>query len=1666
MSKSSHRPPPQEDKPARRSWRGAETGSAAKAQASQTGWRQGRAPRNDIARKWIIGVPMIVAVLVLLVGWYVVTFRRPPPTPLVVAYIADYESPLAPQAFAREDVAQLLTLFPPSGSITVRGELDDREWKADDKDRFLARLKEDLLAQAPVRRMGHNKPQLIYLSAQGVLNEAGEPCLVLAAGERTAADAGIRTPRGVLQEAQRLVRIEELLDVVAQVHERSHKLLILDCVREDRNWRLGMAANGFAEQLKAIKLNTPQREKVVILHASSPGEVGLVDLRKGRTLFGQFVARGLAGEADSNDNEQVELQELHRFVQEQLQRAAQRRGRTQTPLLVPDNDKLDFPLATVDAAARANAEAQLAKASFQPDPDWLAQIHAGWNALAQRRREQSPQEAADGSSVLLAEAQRQHWQQQLKYCLAGEAYAKYREDFAAASASSNSLLPPISLPLAFGQVDPPAARQQRGRAALAPPPADQPPPAQPPAPATAADYHELAWVVWNDALQGVAAAPLAREKLELARTQSGSPTPVELQALARLSSQNPHLPKAVQEASDVLRQLLACHGQAERAAFFGGQPRVLAFVRSRFDQAEASRRQSEDSLFVGQTDAQALADLEQEFTALEAYAGEVAGAFAIRDRMWADLPYLLEWAVVAGQPHKDQAATLLQALGALEQALAAPGAPPVDWPKLIGKVESAERELTKAYAAQWRSNVELTPAEGVLSLVPALERLLAAPLENLDQRQQLWDKYWGIVSSPPTDERPANYEEEAARIAQQQPAAIKLLDQWLSVVPMQAAEGTRQPARLRFLGLMETAAAALAPLEPKDIAEAELQSQLAQREPTSRAAASWLTLGVNPALLGRHTVGQRAELATRDYCLWQAQRVLDDFSGNDDRPADEPSAGERDYFARTADALLTHAETKLFPRRKATELRKLLASRERDAGLLKSVVLAWPTEPIPTGQPSATALRLPEALDVQSLPAGGAALRITGDWKSAAVGDGAETLTPVMGNLLRQVTAKNAGWPARFEFSLDAAAADQSGASGEVSYYYRGHAVALPGRIDRLQPRYRVVSVSPGTEAKLAVDSPTVKANIVILLDCSKSMIEPSREPGKTRMEHGREAVQQTIHELLQYPKADQPAAIPAPPLQIKVTLILFGHRRGDFNWPQGGGKANISWKVEDFGADPGTPYEKDFQIEWDQAKGKQALDKLIKKANPTGFTPLYGALEYALKEGFKPAVDPDAADGPQHLVVVSDGEDLVPTLSQFLIQSRLPANQYRPNQFVPQWDQTYSTEESRRSRAKRIRGLLGGINLYFFNVANDNSLEQVRTDLQLDAEQIVQVGEDVELKDELLRRIGVRKYSVLDRERGERKLGSSTRPEVFARTIGRHALLFAPDDSLPAPFRIGGGEALEVTIPAAPDKPAFVFAGHAASRSVGAARGLVTLDPGTIESDFQSSLAAYEVLCRAEREKRGAQDDQRCHFELVLQNKTPGQFTPRPAETWIEITPVDQAGQPLGKFSFCNPFCAKGTRTPVYELDVPQWPPGASRARVGVWLRMRATPAAEVPLVTGLANAQRKVAAPGGQAEVEFKFEAREDKQGAVVKLTEFFASAEAAAEQLHFVRPQSELGLVRVERTFFDNQVEHQFYFAGRTTADVQAATFLAVPQSRWKDSATGLDGGEPLEVTIPAE
>ena len=1675
MSKQSRRPPPKEEKPGRRSWRGdAQNGSAAaRAPAAQTGWRQGRAPRNYLARKWMIGVPMIVVVLGLFAAWAVFTFRLPPPTPLVTAYVADYESPLEPHAFALEDVEQLLQLFRPAGrtgSITVRGSVADREFKATDKDRFLAQLREELLAQKPVRRWGQNKPQLIYLSAQGVVNEAGEPCLVLAAGDRKRGGGMIRTPRQVLGE-DRLVRVEDVVDLVSQVHEHTHKVLLLDCIRSDRNWRLGIAANEFAGKLGSIKLNTPARQRVVLLHACSAGEVGLVDPRKGLTLFGQYVARGLAGEADADRDEQVELRELHAYLKDQLQTAAERRGRTQQPLLHASTDNVDFPLATADAVAKKAAEEQFERALFQPAASWLDEIHAGWAAYAERRA--SSGQSPPAALLLIDEAQRQHWQQQLKYCLAGQAYANFREVFSIKAAGPDLALPGVSLPLALGRTDLTTDEEQRARAELMPPPADQPPPAQAPLPASPEEYYVLAAVVWNEALQGVAPSSFASSKLAEARLQSGAILPVELRTLERFGPQNPHLPKAVRDASDVLRQFLVLRHEAERAAFVQGQPRVLPLVQSRLDQADKLRREREDAAFGGQIDGEKLAQLQQDLAAVQTEAASIAAAFTTRDRMWADLPYLLEWAVVEGQQQQAQAAALLEGLAALEKALEAPAGTAADWTKLAGKVEAAERELRRSYTDQWRANVELTPAEGVLSQVPALERLLAAPVANLDSRRQLWDKYWGIVAGPTSAERPANYSEEAARVAQQKDAAVKLLAQWLGTAPSQAgADERRLPAAAQFVRLMDTAAAAIGRVEAKDLADDPLREQIAQREPLARAAASWLTLGPSSSLRS-HVIGQRAELAAYDYCLWQARRSLEDFLGNADRLADGSSpppstADQRPYFALAAGRLLEQAE-RLFPKRKAAAaVQDLLVSRERDASQLAGVLLAWPREPLPTGQNSVLVDRLPNPLEVQSLPPGQAALRASGEWKQVAMGEASGSLVPLAGDVLLAVQAGDYGWPARFEFTLDASKPDQTSASGDVSYYYRGHAATSRGHIDRLQPRYRVVSVSPGNAGKLVVDSPTVRAKVVILLDCSESMKEQSGLEG-TRLERGKRAVRDAIGQLLAL-NDDRAAG------DVKVALVLFGHRRKLFAWPQAGGRSVIDWN-EKFGPDdPAVSYDRDFAIEWvsskDKAKDRESLDKLLldkDKILPTGFTPLYGAMDFALTNGFTKlgGRDADGSQAPLHLLVVSDGEDDIPAVRQLLVAGNISPTRYSPEQFVPAWDQNYNSEQSRRRRSDRINQALSQkINLYFFDITGRDSLQQVEKDLNLRKDQMVSIGTRTNLSDELLTRIGVRRYEVVDRERGTRMQGSSTRPEVFERALGPHLLLFAPDDSLPRPFRIGGGEALQVTIPPPPDKPAFSFAGLPPAAALGAARASIAVDPATLEADFRETLTAYEILCKGQREKRGERDDEGCRFTLMLQNKSAGQFTPRPVELWAEVVPLDPSGMPLGKYSYANPFPAGGTSAPVYELSVPKWPAGAARAHVSVWVRMRATSASDSPLVTSEGNAQRKPASPGGLAGVDFKFEAREDKQGAVVKITESFAAGDAAADRQHFVRPATELGLTRVERTYYDGQVEHQFFLAGRTVQDALAIRVLAVPQERWKKDASGLDGGTPLDVAITDE
>jgi hypothetical protein len=1713
MSKS-HSRPQEDDKPSRRSWRGgggSGSNGASRGQPANYGWRKGRAPGSYLARKWLLGVPMIAGVVGLLVGYWIYIDFQPKPTPLVCLRVTDYEPPLVPQAFAEEDVELFREVFDPeSGGDSVAVPKRNRATgpsKANDKTAFLDEVRETIGNE----RLGRGQPVLIYISAQGLVDDEGRPCLVLAANPAQP-PAGVATPDQTLPSS-RLVPVADVVDAAADalknVGKQDHAVvLLLDAVRWDRNWRLGIAANDFAAGLENIDLGKPGRERVVIINSTKSdgdysGEIGLVDVRRRLTLFGHYVARGLGGAADTDNSSNITLGEFEKFLTDNLQAAAARRGQSQRPLVLT---RLDGSLVLASASASFEKEVadKIKKRQFSIEGDWLDNIHRGFAALAEQQADRADGKFAPAATLVLEEAQRQYWQHELQKCLAGKAYSKGtakfpspastlrasenddRENadnpelwteaarFVPPAADGRPVPPSYSLPVALGRLSPNEDDQRRGKDALdaAPPPTKPAADGAAPAPAAAQVSPILvAWAAWDQVLREGSLQPHQQKNLEQAWQQAALLQPVELLTWSRFSLRNPFLPAEVKQAKDTLSSNWKLRHAAEQAAFFGGEPRVLPLVRAQFGELDIRRREYEDRQFIADHAKNGTAEeIIGGFERLKSEAEDAALALQVRDQALADLPYLLEWGVVGGEARASQASELLSALARLQDALdnrPADSQAPTPWKELGGAVSQAQDALVGAYADEWKTSVLAAPGEVNLDRFPSLDRLLSIPLGYFADRASLWKVYGDLVESdelaPELEGNAAPVNPQPAAVAQRRErlAAKKLLDQWLSGLPKEGAEAADSGAlvsRAAFAALADRAADDLTPLPIPSLSAPDVRpptpedlARLAKREPLCRAFASWLSLRPGSPRFVDNSIRQQAEHAAYNSYLWQAERALDDFHGGDDALVDGRSASRTlSPFAVTSAALIAFAERSYFPKATATQQRDLLKDRLEDAQELAKVQLEFPSRPLRTDETRFAVQHVPKTLSFQNLPPGKAALRVAGEGLQVQIN---QSLPPqaTAHDWLLPVTAQDAGWPESFRFDFDA---KQQVVAPDVTYYYRGHAIRATKPIERLTRLYAVDATSPGATGKLTVRPTLSKAHVVIVLDCSASM--------KSWMPEANKAVRTVIDRLLL--KAED----------VQVSLVLFAHRRSKDSTLT---DRTVAWGWNaKYGADiPTVNVFNDYDVVWRSEEGIKKLDPIIgesdgegasdAQAQAMGFTPLFSSLVYALKSGFR---DNDPAN--RHLVIISDGDDFVQEKddwdAKFLLANPGKEDFLRSLTFVPPWpaeQAAYNNVANRAARAgqvKREMASRGDPKVYLFDMSRAKALAGAGGLAGLG--EPVAVDRPAALADAVLAQMGVRGYTLVDKERGTEYAGSTTQKGIFPDLpIGAYELQFDRPPGEFAPLRIDGGEALEASVDIGATPPKFEFLAEDLAAIDAAARGSISLGDAANRFAGSTEPAAYEVQCRAMRAPRAGKEPDACLFDLVFKNAAATGFTQRPAELWIEVVPSAGSG-PLGAYVFCNPFATKDTLSPVYKLKAPLWPDNATRAQVSVWIRMMPTQAKGV-IVDAAFESPRSPADSAVPMGVQFQFDAESRSQGGVqVTITELFAH-DRHPYPWHFVTPAIGQGVGRVTRIYYRGQVEHQFQFTADNLADAQRRKFVALPITDWKKNSLGLGGGKPLDVYV---
>ena len=341
MSSSSERGklrPPGEPSRARAGWRKpASSGSS----GSSRYWtqRQDRGLEQTTVNR-IKLTAYAVALFVLVVVFVAYLLFRPRPVPLAALTVTDYRSPVHPNALAAEDLRRFEAAFKGYRNIRFSGAMEGRDghWKA-----LLRGQLQRVRAGGPGkgRLFPDNDVVLLYLSAHGVVDSQARPCLLMSGSDPL--DERTWIP---------------VLDVVTYVNEfvgSSRKVLILDGGRIRENWPVGILHNGFADALQHTLQEKPV-DRLFVLNSTRRDQRAHAAPELGGSVFAWFVAAGLRGAADTNQDKRVNLQELYDYLQNHVDSwVRQNRSERQRPLLVPE-DADDFGLTYVTDYQRPDAE--------------------------------------------------------------------------------------------------------------------------------------------------------------------------------------------------------------------------------------------------------------------------------------------------------------------------------------------------------------------------------------------------------------------------------------------------------------------------------------------------------------------------------------------------------------------------------------------------------------------------------------------------------------------------------------------------------------------------------------------------------------------------------------------------------------------------------------------------------------------------------------------------------------------------------------------------------------------------------------------------------------------------------------------------------------------------------------------------------------------------------------------------------------------------------------------------------------------------------------------------------------------------------------------------------------------------------------------------------------
>jgi hypothetical protein len=542
--------------------------------------------------------------------------------------------------------------------------------------------------------------------------------VVLAVAAHGGADADgaylLPTDAGPGPAAANRLRLTAVLDRLAELPAKANKVLLLDAVQEPANPLFGMLSNEFAAELEKLDGRIAAVPNLVVLSSAGPGERSWAVEALGTTAFGHHLLAGLAGAADANGDRRVTAAELHRYVADRVrEHVAAARGAAQTPVLYPRGPEGERRAAAVALNVRT-----LGPVPADPEPRTVVPPPALRSAWGRFRsldaRSPHPSAAAPHDWRVYAATLRRY--EELLAAgdekAAGEAAAKLPDlerRVTAGAGEFRSAGNSLALPAAVGVSVPPLgpAAERAFEDVWAAPPAQERRKLDEWLAAAAPDAAAARHHLYAQLLARATADPtrnLARSAALARRADDpGRPRPAEIHFLVALAENLPE--KALPARAELVRTALDVRATAERAAVgaaAGHAERVYPWVADRVRAADADRATAEDLVFATADGdlaeaAAKFASAKAGYAAVLAVAGRVRAGFDARDRLFAALPTLAEWAADHTDPAvPTEVLALWQQAHALDARLRTPDpAADLDAPPLVARLAALVARVTR-----------------------------------------------------------------------------------------------------------------------------------------------------------------------------------------------------------------------------------------------------------------------------------------------------------------------------------------------------------------------------------------------------------------------------------------------------------------------------------------------------------------------------------------------------------------------------------------------------------------------------------------------------------------------------------------------------------------------------------------------------------------------------------------------------------------------------------------------------------------------------------------------------------------------------------------------------------------------------------------------------------